>query len=248
MIRFISDLHLSPKRPQTIRAFFSFLNNCKNEKITSLYILGDFFEYWIGDDFSEPWIDEVKAQLSSCEKDFPIFFMAGNRDFTLGKRFATQSKVNLLDEPKILNVANKTILLMHGDLLCTQDTSYLTFRKVIRNPFILFILKCLPLKTRLKLAHNLREGSSKSMQAKPKEIMDATHEGVLKYSKKYDCDLLIHGHTHRPNIHPPIALESPASQPKQSIRITLGDWSEQAYGLEIEETTGLFNLIDFYNV
>ena len=240
MIRFISDLHLDPSRPKTIRAFFSFLDNCLQEKITELYILGDFFESWVGDDYIEPWVTQIINELKNCQPHFPIFFIAGNRDFTLGKNFAKQSKITILKEPFVLTVQNKKVLLMHGDLLCTDDTSYLRFRKVIRNPVILFILKRLPLKTRLKLALKLRKNSSESMQQKNEAIMDTTDSGIIKYANKYNCDLLIHGHTHRPMNHTPIE-----SNNRNIQRITLGDWSDTAIGLELNEKNLEYKLTDF---
>jgi len=242
MIRFISDLHLDPSRPDTIRAFFCFLENCQTDKINSLYILGDFFETWVGDDYIEPWVEQIIQELAKSNKHFPIYFMAGNRDFTLGKTFANKSKLTILKDPHTLTFKNKKILLMHGDLLCTEDLSYLKFRKVIRNPALLFILKRLPLKTRLNLASKLRDNSAKSMQQKKVNIMDATHEGVIKFTRKYDCEIIIHGHTHRPKIHDILIHDKHAIE-----RITLGDWGKTAIGLELNEVNFDFKLIDYMN-
>jgi len=241
MIRFISDLHLDPSRPNITRAFFCFLKNCQKENINALYILGDFFEYWVGDDFIEPWVIEIITNLKNCNLHFPIYFIAGNRDFTLGNSFAKKSKLTILNEPYRLQINNKQILLMHGDLLCTDDTSYLKFRKVIRNPFLLFILKKLPLSTRLKLASSLRNNSSRQMQQKSENIMDATIKGVIRHTQKYNCNLLlIHGHTHRPKIHADLTNNNTLIK-----RITLGDWGKQAIGLQLNEENFEYKLIDF---
>ncbi|MCJ8315301.1 MAG: UDP-2,3-diacylglucosamine diphosphatase, partial [Saccharospirillaceae bacterium] len=179
---------------------------------------------------------------ANCNSHFPIYFIAGNRDFTLGQTFAKKSHLTILNEPYTLIIENKKILLMHGDLLCTDDISYLKFRKIIRNPILLFILKKLPLKTRLKLAFSLRNSSSKHMHQKAKNIMDTTNKGVSLYTNKYKCDLLIHGHTHRPKIHKPKINEQILVS-----RITLGDWGEQAIGLELNEKDFKYELIDYIN-
>ncbi|BCE01939.1 UDP-2,3-diacylglucosamine diphosphatase [Marinicellulosiphila megalodicopiae] len=243
MIRFISDLHLDQKRPGTIRAFLIFLEDCKNNNVTELYILGDFFEFWIGDDAIEAWMHPIIASLKQSSKHFKIFLMHGNRDFTIGKKFAKHCAVKLIKDPTVIQLNNQRILIMHGDLLCTDDIEYLRFRKIIRNPLILTILMNLPLKIRFKLANSLRNNSKESMTHKPIDIMDATEQGVIKFSNKYNCDIIIHGHTHRPKIHKELLIKN-----KSVTRITLGDWGTSALGFEIKNRLTKLDLIDFLDL
>lgn len=212
---FIADLHLSPEHPRLTRGFFDLLQHYQN-KNTQLYILGDWFNAWIGDDYSSAWLDEIVEHLKTFTgAGNQIFFLVGNRDFALGQKFLNQFHAQLLPEVYILKIANKTFRLEHGDALCTDDISYQRFRKVIRNPLILGLLKSTPLKFRHKLAHGFRKKSRESQQNKSYEIMDVNQQAVETALK--DVDLMVHGHTHRPEIH------DANGQP----RIVLGDWREQ---------------------
>jgi UDP-2,3-diacylglucosamine hydrolase len=194
---FIADLHLSPEHPRLVRGFLALLEQYKTQN-TQLYILGDWFNAWIGDDFTAPWLDEIIAAL----KDFTalgnqIYFQVGNRDFALGQKFLDKFHGQLLQDVDYLHIGNYKIRLEHGDLLCTDDVSYQKFRKVIRNPLLLGFLKSLPLSIRQKIANGFRKKSTETKQVKSYDIMDVNAEAVEKALEQ--ADLLIHGHTHAPN-------------------------------------------------
>ncbi len=220
---FISDLHLSPEHPRLVRGFLDLLDSYKDRN-TQLYILGDWFNAWIGDDYTAPWLDEIVHALQKFHQaGNHVYFQAGNRDFALGKKFLKQFKGTLLSEPAILKIVETTYRLEHGDLLCTDDVSYQKFRKIIRNPLLLGFLKRMPLSFRQKLANGFRKKSAETKQVKSYEIMDVNAYAVDSALK--DVDVLIHGHTHRPAIH--------NLQGKK--RIVLGDWRDHsAQILEID--------------
>lgn len=193
---FISDLHLDSATPQLTNHFCRFLNELKND-INEIYILGDLFETWIGDDDINPHHSQIIAALSQLNtRNIKLYLQHGNRDFLLSKQFAEATKAIILQDEHIITVANKRILLMHGDLLCEKDISYQKMRKILRNPFIKFCLLKLPLSFRKKIAQQLRLKSQSYNQEKLPEIMDVVQEAVVRFIKKHDADLLIHGHTH----------------------------------------------------
>ncbi|MFH7766563.1 UDP-2,3-diacylglucosamine diphosphatase [Acinetobacter sp. BSP-28] len=220
---FISDLHLSPEHPRLVRGFLDLLDSYKDRN-TQLYILGDWFNAWIGDDYTAPWLDEIIHALQNFHHaGNHVYFQAGNRDFALGRKFLKQFNGTLLSEPAILKISETTYRLEHGDLLCTDDVSYQKFRKIIRNPFLLAVLKRMPLSFRQKLANGFRKKSAETKQVKSYDIMDVNQQAVK--TGLNDVDILIHGHTHRPAIHD--------IQGKK--RIVLGDWREHsAQILEID--------------
>ncbi len=222
---FIADLHLSPDHPRLIRGFLDLLDAYKN-KNTQLYILGDWFNAWIGDDYTAPWLDEIVSALQQFSNaGNHIYFLTGNRDFALGQTFLDQFNGELLSEITTLHIAGSIIRIEHGDLLCTDDISYQRFRKIIRNPLLLKLLKNTPLSFRQKLANGFRKKSHQAQQLKSYEVMDVNQDAVHTALK--NVDLLIHGHTHRANIHD---VES-------KKRIVLGDWKEDsAQILEIDPT------------
>ncbi|MBJ9985163.1 UDP-2,3-diacylglucosamine diphosphatase [Acinetobacter sp. S40] len=223
---FISDLHLSPEHPRLIRGFLDLLCHYK-EKHTQLYILGDWFNAWIGDDYSAPWLDEIVTALKQFDASGnQIYFQVGNRDFALGQVFLKQFNGVLLPDTYTIKIAGHQYRLEHGDALCTDDLAYQRFKKIIRNPYLIAFLKKTPLSFRQKLANGFRKKSRENKQQKSYEIMDVNNQAVLKALS--DIDYLIHGHTHRPAIHP---LE-------QKLRIVLGDWREktgEAMILEVDE-------------
>ncbi|MFW2076957.1 UDP-2,3-diacylglucosamine diphosphatase [Acinetobacter sp. ULE_I010] len=212
---FIADLHLSPDHPRLVRGFLDLLQQYKNEN-TQLYILGDWFNAWIGDDYSAPWLDEIVNALKQfTNAGNQVFFLVGNRDFALGQKFLNQFNGKLLPDEFTLNIANKKFRIEHGDALCTDDVSYQRFKKIIRNPILLGILKSMPLSFRQKLANGFRKKSRESQQNKSYDIMDVNAQAVEKALS--DVDVLIHGHTHRPEIHNEF----------NKTRIVLGDWRER---------------------
>ena len=221
---FISDLHLSPDHPRLVRGFLALLKEYKN-KNTQLYILGDWFNAWIGDDYSAPWLDEIITALQEfTAANNHVYFQVGNRDFVLGKKFLALFNATLLPDVYILEINHRKFRLEHGDALCTDDVAYQRFRKVIRNPILLGILKRTPLNFRQKLANGFRKKSSETKQLKSYDIMDVNLHVVE--NAIHQVDFLIHGHTHRPEIHEVINKK----------RIVLGDWREDtAWILEINE-------------
>ncbi|RKG40983.1 UDP-2,3-diacylglucosamine diphosphatase [Acinetobacter rongchengensis] len=223
---FIADLHLSPNHPRLVRGFLDLLQHYQN-KNTKLYILGDWFNAWIGDDYTAPWLDEIIQQLKQfTDVGNQIYFQVGNRDFALGQKFLNQFNGVLLPDIYILHIGNQTFRLEHGDALCTDDISYQRFKKIIRNPIVLGLLKSTPLSFRQKLANGFRKKSRQSQQNKSYAIMDVNQQAVE--NALHDVDVLIHGHTHRPQIH----------NINGKSRIVLGDWREktaEAMILEINQ-------------
>nr|WP_305884313.1 UDP-2,3-diacylglucosamine diphosphatase [Acinetobacter sp. 5862] len=221
---FISDLHLSPDHPRLVRGFLALLKQYQ-DKNTHLYILGDWFNAWIGDDYSAPWLDEIITALQEfTAANNHVYFQVGNRDFVLGKKFLALFNATLLPDVYILEINHRKFRLEHGDALCTDDVAYQRFRKVIRNPILLGILKSTPLNFRQKLANGFRKKSSETKQLKSYDIMDVNLHVVE--NAIHQVDFLIHGHTHRPEIHEVINKK----------RIVLGDWREDtAWILEINE-------------
>ena len=221
---FISDLHLSPDHPRLVRGFLALLNEYQH-KNTQLYVLGDWFNAWIGDDYTAPWLDEIVNALKKfSDAGNQIYFQVGNRDFALGQKFLNQFNGILLPDVYTLEINHQKFRLEHGDALCTDDVAYQRFRKVIRNPILLGFLKCTPLSFRQKLANGFRKKSSETKQLKSYDIMDVNAQAVESVIEQ--VDYLIHGHTHRPEIH----------QLQNKQRIVLGDWrADAAWILEIDE-------------
>ncbi|MBF7682110.1 UDP-2,3-diacylglucosamine diphosphatase [Acinetobacter sp. B5B] len=221
---FISDLHLSEQHPRLVRGFFALLEHYQH-KHTQLYILGDWFNAWIGDDQHNLWLDQIIHQLKLFQQaGNHIYFQAGNRDFALGQQFLNHFSGTHLPDIHLLNIAHQTYRLEHGDALCTDDISYQRFKKFIRHPFVLSSLKKTPLFFRQKLANGFRKKSAQAHQHKKPTIMDVNLNAVN--NAIITAQYLIHGHTHRPAVH----------QLNTKQRIVLGDWREdigEAYILEI---------------
>ncbi|ENW17743.1 UDP-2,3-diacylglucosamine diphosphatase [Acinetobacter haemolyticus] len=221
---FISDLHLSPDHPRLVRGFLALLKEYQT-KNTQLYILGDWFNAWIGDDYTAPWLDEIINALQKFSSaGNQVYFQVGNRDFALGQKFLDQFDGILLPDVYNLEINHMKIRLEHGDALCTDDIAYQRFRKVIRNPVLLGLIKRTPLSFRQKLANGFRKKSSETKQLKSYDIMDVNAQAVQSAIEQ--VDYLIHGHTHRPEIH----------QIQNKQRIVLGDWrTDSAWILELNE-------------
>ncbi len=217
---FISDLHLDQKRPHIVAAFCRFLQD--NSNVDALYILGDLFEYWIGDDDPAVGLElAIEAIQKFSETGTPVYFIHGNRDFLIGKRFSKQTHCKILQEETVIDLYGTPTLIMHGDTLCTDDIAYQKYRTKARNPFIKKTLSMLSVKQRLKIAERLRNKSKSATQEKPEEIMDVNQQTVENTMQKHNVDCLIHGHTHRPGEH-----EFTLNGAKYK-RIVLGDWYER---------------------
>jgi len=229
VILLISDLHLEEERPDITRAFLHFLDT-RARHAEALYILGDFFEVWIGDDAMTPFQRSIAQALRRlADSGTRIYLMHGNRDFLLGKAFCREAGCTLLGDPHTVELAGEKVLLMHGDSLCTLDIGYQKMRRLLRNPLSLFILRNLPLDTRHRLARKLRSESRSQTRMKASDIVDVTPDEVQRVMARYGVKTLIHGHTHRPDVH---ALQVDGQPAK---RIVLGDWDKQGWALQVDE-------------
>ena len=238
-ILFISDLHLSPERPDIIQLFLKFLDE-KQDTAQCLYILGDFVEYWLGDDDKAEGLSSVINHLKAfSENETKVYLMHGNRDFLIGHDFASRCGVELIPEPYQLEINQDRILLMHGDTLCTDDTRYQMFRSMVRNPEWQQDFLSKPLTERIQIAQAMRETSKKETQEKTEAIMDVNQDAVTTAFVEHETRLLIHGHTHRPAIHQLEINNTPA------VRIVLGDWYSQGSYLELNDTNS-FDLKEFH--
>jgi UDP-2,3-diacylglucosamine hydrolase len=222
----VSDLHLDGSMPGIARQFLHFLQHDAREA-RALYILGDLFEAWIGDDDPDPAAREIVNALRDLTRaGVPCYLMHGNRDFMLGKRFTQETGCEILPDGSIVDLHGERVLLMHGDILCTADTSYQRLRRALRNPLVLGTLRCLPLGTRRKLGRKLRAGSQMHTGSTAAEIMDVTPAAVIETMRAAGVRTLVHGHTHRPAVHELMIDGQPAR------RIVLGDWYTQGSVLE----------------
>lgn len=198
---FIADIHLCEQEPAITAGFLRFLRE-DAPLADALYILGDLFEAWIGDDDPQPLHAEIASALKALhQQGVPCFFIHGNRDFLLGRRFARDSLMTLLPESQVLELYGLRLLILHGDTLCTDDVGYQKFRKKVHNPLIQRIFLSLPLKWRLKIAAKMRAGSKASNSHKDLIIMDVNQQAVVQEMQNHGVEWLIHGHTHRPEIH-----------------------------------------------
>ena len=223
----VSDLHLDPAMPAIARQFHAFLEQEAAREARALYILGDLFEAWLGDDDPAPASREIVSALRRLtDAGVPCFFIHGNRDFLVGRRFAAETGCTLLDDGTIVDLHGERVLLMHGDVLCTADTSYQRLRRILRNPVVHFTMRHLPLAARRHLGHRLRAGSRMHVGSTAAEIMDVTPDAVLDTLRHAGVRTLVHGHTHRPAVHN-FELDG---QPAR--RIVLGDWYTQGSVLE----------------
>ncbi len=213
-ILFISDCHLDSRRPQVTRCLLDFLRE-RAAGAQALYILGDLFEVWLGDDEPADDLIEVITALARIAEDTELAFLAGNRDFLLGQAFADRVGMRLLQEPEILELGSRRVALMHGDLLCTDDHDYQAFRREVRNPAWQSSFLARPLDERRRIAAQLRSDSSEAMANKPAAIMDVNQGAVEDCFDRLQVDTILHGHTHRPAVH---------DLPAGKSRYVLGDW------------------------
>lgn len=225
---FISDLHLEESRPDITDAFLAFLTDKAMAK-DALYILGDFFEAWIGDDERTPLQETVAKALREVKASgTAIYFMHGNRDFLIGEEYCSRAGAILLDDPSVVDLYGTSYLLMHGDSLCTADVEYQKFRASMRNPQWQQMILQRPLEDRKQMARQLREISMAKNQSKEDLIMDVTPEEVVRELEAHGVQNMIHGHTHRPAVHDLTANDALAK------RIVLGDWHENVWWLDVK--------------
>ena len=227
---FIADLHLSEARPDLTNVFIHFLAT-KATQADELYILGDLFEFWIGDDEQSPLQQQITLALKTLsEQGCRLFYSHGNRDFMIGKRFARECGMTLLPPIYSCEIAGERTLLLHGDQLCTDDEAYQRFRRITSWPWLQWIFLHLPLSRRVKIAQQIRQGSHKGKQQKSRSIMDVTPSSVNDCFAQHQATLMIHGHTHRPMIH-----ELSLDNGQKVRRIVLGDWNTDLWYLQIDD-------------
>lgn len=219
-IYFISDLHLDESRPELTQAYKDFLAS-RITRTDELYILGDFFEAWLGDDHETAFNRSVIEPLSSCPGR--VYVMHGNRDFLLGAKFCQEANCELLPDPSIIEIVGEKILLMHGDSLCTKDLAYMKARKTLRSAEFQADFLNQTIEERKTFAEGAREQSHAHTQQTKSAIMDVTQEEVEKIMQQNDVQTLIHGHTHRPCVHQ-LQINGKPSQ-----RFVLGDWGEKTW-------------------
>lgn len=232
---FIADLHLSPDRPAVTDAFYAFLTQ-EAEKSHALYILGDLFDVWIGDDDPSAFAAEVQERLKAITAaGTSVYIQRGNRDFLLSRRFMVRTGATLLGDRHVVNHGGRRLLVMHGDLLCTDDIAYQRFRRKTGNPIYRWLLRHLPLIKRQNLARDWRGRSEQANRNKSSAIMDVNSDTVRDVMEAEDVAILIHGHTHRPARH---ALDGALKE-----RIVLGDWHSKGWALRAD--SGRLDLFSF---
>ena len=224
---FVSDLHLDESRPQITSLFERFLAG-EARNAAALYILGDLFETWIGDDDDAALPARVaKALRALADTGVPIFFVAGNRDFLLGAEYAARTGLTLLADATVHVIASQPTLLMHGDTLCTDDAAYQAFRAQVRDDHWQRAFLAQPLDARRAFAARARVGSRQHTRATPEVLMDVNASAVAAALRAAGVHRLIHGHTHRPAIHR-LALDG-----RPAERVVLGDWYTQGSRLRV---------------
>ncbi|MCH9005257.1 MAG: UDP-2,3-diacylglucosamine diphosphatase [Proteobacteria bacterium] len=218
---FISDLHLEAGQPAIGEQFVSFLAN-DGRQAEALYILGDLFDAWLGDDDPNPYYGEMKSAMRDlADTGVPTFFMHGNRDFMIGKQFAAETSVTILSDPVVVTLYGQNVVLSHGDALCTDDVHYQKIRAMTRDPDWQSMMRAKPLQERIALAAEARKESVARGASLSDEIMDVNQDAVAATLREHGVDIMLHGHTHRPAIHE-IDLGD-----RTATRIVLGDWYEQ---------------------
>ena len=223
---FVSDLHLDDARPEAAARFERFLAEAA-PGADALYILGDLFEYWIGDDgLGLPFPARIAAALSTAARTTPMGFMHGNRDFLVARGFAERTGVRLLDDPTVIDLYGEGTVLLHGDTLCTDDAPYQAFRRQVRDPAWQQATLARPLAERVGLAQHLRGVSENAKGDKSAEIMDVAPDAVERAFASSGCRQMVHGHTHRPGRH------VHRVDGRECVRWVLADWYAGASYLE----------------
>jgi len=226
---FISDLHLCKDRPQINELFLDFLKN-QTADISALYILGDLFEVWIGDDVVAKEYEPILGALKHLTGNTtPVYIMHGNRDFLLAEQFCTQTGFQIIADPSVIDLYGTPTLLMHGDTLCTEDTDYQEFRQMVRNKAWQQQFLAMTHEQRQEIATKYRNESKKQTKQKAPDITDANQQAIEAIMQETNTLHLIHGHTHRPNTHH-FKLNDNTAQ-----RVVLGDWYDQGSVLVVDE-------------
>ena len=234
-VLFIADLHLSDNQPEIYNRFIQFINS-KARDARALYILGDLFQYYLGDDVKLGVIQKVANEIDALVNKYKTkcYFIAGNRDFLLGEGFLPC--LQILNESTCINLDDTSLIITHGDELCTDDVEYQKVRKKLRNPAWQSWFLSQNLTDRIKFAESARKKSQQHTQSMQSEIMDVNQQAVLSLFNKYNCTKLLHGHTHRPAFH---QFEHAGND---YVRMVLGDWHYQISYIEYEDSN--FKLVN----
>jgi len=238
---FISDLHLAPERPQIIELFLRFCDEVAAQA-DALYILGDFLEYWLGDDDPSPAMTPVFDKLTELSKKHKteVFFMHGNRDFLVGNKLAERCHFELINDDALkIKIQDQDVLLMHGDTLCTDDVDYQKFRQMVRSKQWQQDILSKSIGERIQIAKNLRDQSKKLTTEKEESIMDVNQQATEKAFVDNNVNVIIHGHTHRPAIHKKLINSH------ETTRIVLGDWFETGSYLRVNNNSSEYELQSF---
>jgi len=235
---FISDLHLDPNIPEISKRFDEFLAWAASQT-RALYILGDFFHAWAGDDTSNAWSDAIADQLAKLhEQGVAVYLMCGNRDFLLGSAFARRASSVLLDEPAFIELGGIRVMLTHGDRYCTQDKAHQRFRRLTRNRWFSRLFLKLPRRIRQRMVAGVRAHSEHNPRKQP-DIMDVVPAALMRDLKQHQINIMVHGHTHRPG------LTSHEDDGQVYQHYVLSDWDAAPTILCYNESTGfcfkLFN-------
>lgn len=233
---FISDIHLHEGSELQSELLLNFLNT-HGPTADAIYILGDLFALWLGDDLNELYSLPLIAALQALtDKGIPLYFMHGNRDFLVGSKFCSITGCKLLADPCIIDLYGSSALLTHGDLMCTADISYQRFRSIVQNSFIKTIFLMLPITMRKKLAFWIKSRANNKI-AKSAELYDVVPESAAQWFNKYNVQLIIHGHTHKPGIH----------NNNSKARIILGDWNDNSAKILAYSQDG-YELLDLMRI
>jgi len=227
---FISDLHLDSSRPQLFKLFDEFIKKITSD-VETLYILGDLFEFWVGDDIidlpeGKPYLPVIEQLRALSDLGVKIYFIQGNRDFLIGKTFMDLIGGKLLADETVIDLYGESVLIMHGDTLCTDDKGYQLMRKIFRWKIVQKIYLSMSPEKRSQKAGQVRKNTHKNNKQKPSMILDVNQQTVEESLKSRGVSFLIHGHTHRPAEHE-ILVEGQSKK-----RIVLGDWGDEWSYLE----------------
>lgn len=235
---FIADLHLSPTQPIVTNLFLKFIKDI-TPKADALYILGDFFKFWAGDDDNSRFNEQIKQALQAISSKIPVYLMPGNRDFILGQTFAKESGCILIPDPYKIDLYSKPTLLTHGDILCTKDIKHRFFRAITRLPYGITIFLKLPLKFRIWLASTIQEYSAKTKLLKNKNILQPQPDTIKKLMTKFATKQIIHGHIHR------VEENEFVINGQNMKRLSLGEWNDSAGSILIYHQNGQYKFKSF---
>ncbi len=231
---FISDLHLDADNEAITQCFLNYVSNAHG--CDALYILGDFFEVWVGDDDRNILTDTVADALSKlAASGSKVYIMHGNRDFLLGPAYAKRCNAELIDDPTVIECYGQKVALMHGDSLCTRDVEYMKFRKMVRSERWQNEFLERSLVERHMIAQQTRQQSKEQSSHKASDIMDVTPQEVLDLLHRKQVNILVHGHTHRPSVHK-MRLKEAINGSDEAVRIVLGSWDCKGWALEFSST------------